>query len=110
MLHSTSTAWDLNQDPFHRAKKSGAYLSTLTTGCSHLWLKDEKRYITGLELLTLHSIPVLKCVAETMCCSQVKVSAVSNTACCFLAGNSMHGASVGTVAAMGLFCTRYKSS
>lgn len=105
MLHPNSLAWDLNQDPKHRPKKSGATLSTVTTGCSHLWLKDQKRYVKGIELLALHSIPVTLEIANAMSCAPVVLDAVSNTAQCFLAGNSMHASSVGTVAALGLLCT-----
>ena len=104
VLHPNSLAWDLNQDPKHRPKKSGATLSTVTTGCSHLWLKDQKRYVKGIELLALHSIPVTLEIANAMSCAPVVLDAVSNTAQCFLAGNSMHASSVGTVAALGLDC------
>lgn len=110
VLFPNSIAWDLNQDPNHRAKKCGDTLTTLTTGCNHLWLRDNHRYMRGVELMALHSIPISSQIAKAMRCSKVVTSAVSNTAQCFLAGNSMHGASVGTVVAVGLLCTKISES
>ena len=104
VLHPNAVAWDLNQDPCYRCKKSGPILSTLTTGCSHFWLKASNRCLTGLELMALHSIPICESLAKAMGSTQVDVSQVSNTARCFL--NSMHCASVGTVVAIALLCTR----
>ena len=89
VLHPNAVAWDLNQDPRYRCKKSGPILSTLTTGCSHFWLKASKRCLTGLELMALHSIPICESLAKAMGSTQVDVSQLSNTARCFLAGNSM---------------------
>ena len=98
-------AFDLNQNPTQRAKKSFNVLSTLTTGCSHTWLVNEQRYLLGVECLALHSVPVFARVAELMRSTRVNVDLVSHSGCCFLAGNSMHGASVGAFVAIGLFCT-----
>lgn len=98
-------AFDLNQNPTFRAKKSMQILSTLTTGCSHIWMTGERRYMTGLECLALHSIPVTAQLAKLMRCRKVMVDSISHSGCCFLAGNSMHGASVGAIVAIGLMCT-----
>ena len=104
-LFKHGVAFDLNQNPTFRAKKSMQILSTLTTGCSHIWMTGERRYMTGLECLALHSIPVTAQLAKLMRCRKVMVDSISHSGCCFLAGNSMHGASVGAIVAIGLMCT-----
>ena len=79
LLYPQALAYDLMQDPYHRPKRSDAILSTLTTGCSKVWLANERRYITGLELIALHSIPATSQLARLMQCKQVCADAVSNT-------------------------------
>lgn len=106
VLYPNSSAWDLNQDPRHRPRKCGSVLATLTTGCSHWFVRECKRCMAGLELMALHSIPVSDGLARIMSCAKVDTTSVSNTGCCFLAGNSMHCASIGTVLALGLLCTK----
>ena len=88
-------AFDLNQNPSQRARKCGSIMFSITTGCSHVWIRHARRYITGDELLSLHSIPVRDDVARIMKCRPTQMTALSNTAKCFMAGNSIHGASVG---------------
>ena len=106
MLYPQALAYDLNQNPWQRPKKSGPILSTLTTGCSKIWLHHKKRYMLGIECLTMHSIPVISEVAHAMRCRQINITGLSHSAQCFLAGNSMHGASVGAMLALGVLYTR----
>ena len=93
-----ATAYDLNQNPSTRGKKATAIMFTLTTGSHHIWIRSRSRYMSGIECLLLHSVPVTSQAAEAMRCKPVLVHKQKNTCHCFLAGNSMHGASVG------LFC------
>ena len=104
-LYPNGIAFNLNQNPSARAKRSTDVLGTLTTGCSHTWLKRKRRYLTGVECLALHSIPVTQQIASAMHCTRVNVDSISHAGCCFLAGNSMHAASVGAIVALGLLCT-----
>lgn len=108
-MYPHAEAYDLNQDPKHRAKRSHAILSTLTTGCSKLWLVNRGRYMTGLECLSFHAIPVTAELAMAMRCKQVAAGEVSHTMQCFMAGNSMHCANVGACVALCLFGTSLKS-
>lgn len=102
-------AYDLNQDPKHRAKRSHDILSTLTTGCSKLWLAKQERYMTGLECLSFHSIPATAELAMAMRCRQVEAGEVSHAMQCFMAGNSMHCANVGACVALCLFGTSLRA-
>ena len=105
MRFPEALAFDLNQDPQHRPKRSGTTLSTLTTGCTKVWLESQHRYMTGTECLAFHSIPTTSRLATTMGSTQVRVDGISNSAKCFLAGNSMHGVSVGSLVAICLYGT-----
>ena len=107
-MFPAALAYDLNQNPTQRAKKSWQVLSTLTTGCSHTWLSRQQRVLRGLECMALHSIPVTAQVSSSMRSRMVDTSSVSHSGCCFLAGNSMHGSSVGAFAALSLLCTKVK--
>lgn len=103
-LFPAALAFDLNQDPLCRPRKSECDLHTLTTGSTKIWLPPKKRFLSGLECLALHSIAVSPGLAATMGCTEVQVGALSHSAQCFLAGNCMHTASVGSVIALCLFC------
>lgn len=106
ILYPRARAFDLNQDPYKRPKRSEDVLSTLTTGCSKVWLVDKCRYMTGKEMMACHSIPVTTQLARVMKTRKVEVDHVSHTMQCFLAGNSMHGANVGAMIALALFGTQ----
>ena len=84
-------------------------LSTLTTGCSKLWLAKQERYMTGLECLSFHSIPATAELAMAMRCRQVEAGEVSHAMQCFMAGNSMHCANVGACVALCLFGTSLRA-
>lgn len=103
VLYPSALAVDLNQNPHQRARKSETVLATLTTGASRVWLTTCKRFLTGTECLALHSIPVTFQIARAMKCARVRADVVSNTMQSFLAGNSMHCASVGAAVALCLF-------
>ena len=105
MRFPEAVAFDLNQNPEHRPKRSGSTLSTLTTGCTKIWLEEKHRYMTGTECLAFHSIPTTSQLATIMGSTQVRVNAISNSAKCFLAGNSMHGVSIGSLVALCLYGT-----
>lgn len=96
-------AFDLNQNPTQRGKKAYDTMFTLTTGSSHVWLVKPSRYLSGIETLLMHGIPVTKQAASAMRTTQVIVHHQSNTSRCFMAGNSMHCANVGTCLAFILF-------
>jgi hypothetical protein len=68
---------------------------TLTTGANRVYLRTKQRFLHGLESLLLHSIPVTKQVAHAMKTRLVNVDGLSHNALSHMAGNSMHGASVG---------------
>lgn len=98
-------AFDLNQN-IQRGKKAYDVMFTLTTGCSHVWLVKPARYLTGTEELLMHSIPISKEAADIMKATQVVMKGQSHSSQCFMAGNSMHGANVGTCIAYALLFTR----
>ena len=97
-------AFDLNQN-IQRGKKAYDVMFTLTTGCSHVWLVKPSRYLTGAEALLMHSVPVSKESAGIMKTTQVVMHGQSHSSQCFMAGNSMHGANVGTCVAYALLFT-----
>ena len=97
-------AFDLNQN-IQRGKKAYDVMFTLTTGCSHVWLVKPSRYLTGAEALLMHSVPVSKESADIMKTTQVVMHGQSHSSQCFMAGNSMHGANVGTCVAYALLFT-----
>lgn len=98
-------AFDLNQN-IQRGKKAYDVMFTLTTGCSHVWLVKPARYLTGTEELLMHSVPISKEAADIMKATQVVMKGQSHSSQCFMAGNSMHGANVGTCIAYALLFTR----
>ena len=81
---------------------------TLTTGCSHVWLVNRRRYLSGAEALLLHGVPVNEEIARVMKVSPVRVNMVSHANRCFLAGNSMHCANVGVFVAFALLYTELR--
>lgn len=95
---------DLYQDPLARPRHGSKCLPALTTGCARLWLRKQKRFCSGIELLLMHSVPVTKQAAELMCCDQIQLGQLSHRSMCRLAGNSMHGGCVGMVAAIVMRC------
>ncbi|CAE7311851.1 unnamed protein product [Symbiodinium sp. CCMP2456] len=103
-------AFDLHQSPSHRARRASKIMFPLTTGCNRVWLRNHKRFLTGAELLSLHSIPVNTDVARVMKCRPSRMESISNTGRCTLVGNSMHGASVGKVFAIALLYSKKNSS
>lgn len=96
-------AFDLNQNPSRRGKKAYDTMFTLTTGSSRIWLVKPARYLSGTEALLMHGIPITKQAASAMRTTQVTIVHQSNTSRCFMAGNSMHCANVGTCLAFILF-------
>ena len=89
------TICDLNQNPAKRPRFGKAQLPTLTTGVSRMYMPMLGRYISGVELMMFHGIPVTRQLANAMNCSMVNLKGVSHTHQCFMAGNSMHSTCVG---------------
>lgn len=98
-------AFNLLQNPNQRSNKAYDVMFTLTTGCSRVWLCKKRRYLSGIEAMLLHSIPITEQAATVMRAKQVAIQSQGNQFHCFLAGNSMHGASVGLFLGLALFCT-----
>ena len=94
-LYPDIVVGDLYQDPAQRPRKGVEYLPTLTTGCARLYAYKNKRFLSGVELLQLHSIPVTEIVSRTMRSRRIAVHHLSHRAQCKLAGNCMHTACVG---------------
>ena len=103
-------AFDLRQSPSQRALRASKILFPLTTGCNRVWLRNHKRFVTGAELLSLHSIPISTDVARVMKCGPSRMYNISNTGRCTLVGNSMHGASIGKAFAIVLLYSKKTKS
>lgn len=85
----------MNQSALHRPRYGIKYVPTLTTGCSRMRLRKACRYAHGTELLLLQGLPATPQVAEAMQASLVAASKLTHRAKCFVAGNMMHGTSIG---------------
>ena len=86
---------DFNQNPKTRPRHGTKWLPTLTTGCARMRLRDQSRFLHGVELLLSQGIPATIEIANVMKCSMVQAQEVSHRAQCFMAGNAMHSSSVG---------------
>ena len=86
---------DLNQNPEKRPRYGINHFPTLTTGCCRIRLRKANRFIHGTELMLLQGLPATAQIAQAMQASVVSATTLTHRAKCVVAGNMMHGASIG---------------
>lgn len=100
--------FDANQNPdfLLRVGTSTAF-PTLTRSCNHFWHLQEERFVRGLELASLHSMPFVSSVAAQLGVEQTMLPPeISNSQLCSMVGNSMHATCVGLALANAVFLSK----